>query len=85
MSIWSSIQGPDVRAIDMHAEGSDEYACTGEANVDLGVATARSWNAAVRLDADGPDVHLCLALTRDAARELARQLVEAAKEDPDGG
>jgi hypothetical protein len=100
MSIWSSVhleqeppasvdpmdwRGPDVLAADLHAESTDEYKATGDANLTIDVATATPWNDRIRLavfpaaDSDAA-FDVCLLLDRANAALLRDSLSSAIDE-----
>ncbi len=82
MSIWSSAQ-EDIRAIDMHADETDQYAGEGPESVVVDVATTGHHDL-LRLslfNVEGAgDLDVCLMLTPDAARRLGATLARAAEQ-----
>jgi hypothetical protein len=80
MSIWSSEQGGDVLAVDLHDDETDEYKAVGPARLVIDVATATSWNDRIRLaifENSGTSMDVCVALDRDAAGMLRDHLIAA--------
>jgi|SRR3954467_9422176 hypothetical protein len=75
MSIWSSV-GLDVRAIDTHAVGADEYAGTGPAEVFVDIATTGHHDMIILAVYEG-GIDVCLMLTPEAAASLLAKLQQA--------
>jgi hypothetical protein len=79
MSIWASVEGEEVRGIEIGAPGVDTYGGTGPGGVAIEVATATSWNKQIRLGvySDWTDVNLEVMITPEAATKLRDQLMVA--------
>lgn len=80
MSIWASLPGEDITAVNVHDRGADEYAGTGPERIDVHVSTALSWNDRIRLGASeltGEGFDVCLLLDADGAELLAGRLLAA--------
>lgn len=77
MSIWSSVPGETVKALNGAHENAN-YRAEGERTLEVDVATATSWHDHIRLAiwGDGEDVDALLS--PDGARLLAKQLEAAA-------
>lgn len=80
MSIWSSEQGGDVRAVDLHDSDVDQYKATGDPRLEVDVATATSWNDRIRLSiyhVRGEPLDVCAVLDRADATLLRDHLTAA--------
>jgi hypothetical protein len=76
MSIWSSVSGQQVVALDGH-EGDANYRAEGDPTYTVDVATARPWHDHIRLGVDADHVDVCALLSPDNARALRDKLTEA--------
>ncbi len=82
MSIWASIDGPGVVALDGHTEAAN-YRAEGDPSIFIDVATTGLHNH-VRLalwKAGGP-LDVCALLAPDAARALRDRLTKALGDQP---
>lgn len=84
MSIWSSVSGPDIRALDGHDDAAN-YRGEGEPKLLIDVDVARSHHNLIRLGvyrhAEGEIVDVCALLAPADVRELIRKLTVALGDD----
>lgn len=74
MSIWSSVVGEEIRALDGHDYNANMHA-RGEPTIAVDVATARSWHDHIRLALDDDaSIEVCALLSPAAARQLRDRL-----------
>ncbi|WP_433415056.1 hypothetical protein ACQP1V_36320 [Microtetraspora malaysiensis] len=75
MSIWSSVPGRDILALDGHSEAAN-YRAEGEANIEIDVATTNAHDH-IRLALWGGCPDVCALLSPETARQLRDRLSAA--------